>query len=69
MKKSDVIKILNQNMPLTPSTVFFQELLEFWLSHYTLAFKKKDCQSLEQGTGIQFEEWTSTVKILLGKNY
>jgi len=44
----------------------YQELLEFWLSHYSLTFKEKDCQSLEQGTGIKFDEWTSTVKILLG---
>ena len=47
----------------------FQELLEFWLSHYSLTFKEKDCQSLEQGTGIKFDEWTFTVKILLGIYY
>ena len=45
---------------------FVQELLEFWLSHYSLSVKEKDCQSLEQGTGINFDEWTSTVEILLG---
>jgi len=45
----------------------YQELLEFWLSHYSLSVKEKDCQSLEQGTGINFDEWTSTVEILLGR--
>lgn len=54
----------SQGVPLLQN---YQELLEFWLCHYSLTFKEKDCQSLEQGTGIEFSEWTSTVKILLGK--
>jgi len=53
----------SQGVPLLQN---YQELLEFWLCHYSLTFKEKDCQSLEQGTGIEFSEWTSTVKILLG---
>jgi Trpc4-associated protein len=56
-----------QNSDGVPLLQNYQELLEFWLNHYSLSCKEKDCQSLEQGTGIKFDEWTFTVKILLGK--
>lgn len=62
---SDLSKRINSSG--TPLLENYQELLEFWLSHYSLSVKAKDCQSLEQGTNIKFREWTSTVEILLGR--
>nr|XP_026695649.1 short transient receptor potential channel 4-associated protein-like isoform X1 [Ciona intestinalis] len=40
-------------------------LLQFWIVHYSLPFKKNDRKSLEFGSLTQFSEWESVARTLL----